>query len=60
LEKAAELGTLVMEKQKEVLGKDHPETVWTMTELVSVYQKLGRATEVQVLSKAIDQILNKV
>jgi hypothetical protein len=60
LNKAAELGVLVMEKRKEIQGEDHPETVWIMTELVSMYENLGRATEAQVLSKTIDQILLNV
>ncbi|KAJ7874144.1 P-loop containing nucleoside triphosphate hydrolase protein [Mycena leptocephala] len=51
-EKAKDLNLAVLEWRKQVLGHDHPDTVWTMGNLALTYQKLGKfhkAEELEVL-----------
>ncbi|KAF8185773.1 P-loop containing nucleoside triphosphate hydrolase protein [Mycena galopus ATCC 62051] len=43
------LESMVLEKQKQLLGADHPNTLWTMANLGVTYSQLGRYQEAEPL-----------
>jgi hypothetical protein len=49
LTKAEELEVIVLEKRRQILGLDHPETLATMTNLANTYRDQGKLTEAEEL-----------
>ncbi|KAJ7802120.1 hypothetical protein B0H13DRAFT_2497041, partial [Mycena leptocephala] len=52
-EEAKELNLAVLEKQKQVLGHDHPDTLWTMGNLASTYKHLGKFQQAEELEVVV-------
>ncbi|KAJ7673408.1 hypothetical protein B0H17DRAFT_1141001 [Mycena rosella] len=50
---AEELGILVVDKRREVLGENHPDTLESTGDLALVLNKLGRLMEGEVLNAAV-------
>ncbi|KAJ6469701.1 hypothetical protein DFH09DRAFT_823701, partial [Mycena vulgaris] len=42
LQEAEELDVVVLEKGGKILGEDHPDTLWTMANMVSTYHHQGK------------------
>ena len=53
LKDAEVLEVMVMEKRKELLGEDHPDTLLSMGNLAMTYQKQGRLKDAEVLELAV-------
>ncbi|KAJ7240670.1 hypothetical protein C8J57DRAFT_1562065 [Mycena rebaudengoi] len=49
LEKATELETSALEKQRELLGEDHPDTLCSMCNLAGTYTDLGQFTKAEAI-----------
>ncbi|KAJ7931938.1 hypothetical protein B0H13DRAFT_2521900 [Mycena leptocephala] len=52
-EEAKELNLAVLEKQKQVLGDDHPDTLWTMSNLALTYRHLGKFHKAEELDVVV-------
>ncbi|KAJ7354595.1 hypothetical protein DFH08DRAFT_773846 [Mycena albidolilacea] len=50
---AALLEEIVLEKRKQLLGADHPDTLWAMANLVATYRELGRYPEAEPLGSLV-------
>ncbi|KAJ7121115.1 P-loop containing nucleoside triphosphate hydrolase protein, partial [Mycena epipterygia] len=48
--KAEALEVVALEKQKRILGEDHPQTLGTMSNLVATYNELGQLNEAEKLA----------
>lgn len=58
--KAGEVGTEALEPQERVLGKEHPNTLYTVSVLANVAHRKGKAAEALVLYKRAFEGLTKV
>ncbi|KAJ7862029.1 hypothetical protein B0H14DRAFT_517745 [Mycena olivaceomarginata] len=47
------LDSLMLEKQKQLLGADHPDTLWSMANLAITYHRLGRYSEAGPLESLV-------
>ncbi|KAJ6487319.1 hypothetical protein DFH09DRAFT_1054217 [Mycena vulgaris] len=43
----------VLKKQKQLLGADHPDTLWAMANLAITYRELGRYAEAEPLERSV-------
>ena len=50
------LDVVVMEKRKQVLGDDHPDTLASVAKLASMYRNQGRSKEAEALQGLVMDI----
>ncbi|KAF8143142.1 hypothetical protein K438DRAFT_1784018 [Mycena galopus ATCC 62051] len=50
---AESLEAMVLEKRKQLLGADHPDTLWAMANLAATYHTLGRYQEAEPLEGTV-------
>ncbi|KAJ7306172.1 hypothetical protein DFH08DRAFT_1054686 [Mycena albidolilacea] len=50
---AEHLHAMVLEKQRQLLGADHPNTLWAMADLADTYGQLGRYKEAESLESTV-------
>jgi hypothetical protein len=55
INEAEALEILVLEKQTNILGKDHPSTIQTRMNLTSTYNQLGKLKEIKQFYANIPQ-----
>jgi hypothetical protein len=60
LKEAEKLAMSAMKKQRQVLGEDHPMTLWTMFALVNTYHQLGRWKKAEELAVFVMKKLGQI
>ncbi|KAJ7824118.1 hypothetical protein B0H13DRAFT_2444706 [Mycena leptocephala] len=56
-QEAEPLESIVLEKRKQVLGADHPDTLLAMDNLAATYRELGRYQEAEYLEAQYDKLV---
>jgi tetratricopeptide (TPR) repeat protein len=56
-QEAESLESIVLEKRKQLLGPDHPDTLLAMKNLAATYHELGRYEEAEYLEAQYEELV---